>query len=366
MKIEVNKDKLIKALSKADKVVGKNVSLPVLGCIILDAKKDGFYIKSTNLEIGLKISIPAKVLEEGSVAVPSSIFVSYVANLGSDENLLIQLRENVLFVTGNKSETKINTLSSEDFPGIPDTSGDKQCKIASNELIEGLKGVWYAASVSSMKPELSSVFIYHETSNLFFVATDSFRLAEKKVPTKIDNFENVLIPQRNVLEIVRIFEDYDDDIKISFDEDKVSFEIENSIYLVTRVIDGNFPDYKQIIPKENTTEIIVLKNDLQNTLKISNIFSDNFNQVSFKIDSTNNEFEILSKNSERGESRNVVPSTIRGDSLDINFNQKYINDSFNSIKSDSISMSFSGPGKPMIIRGVNDNSFQYLVMPLNK
>jgi len=366
MKIECNKNKLLKAISKADKVVGKNPTLPVLSCLFFESKEDGINIKSTNLEIGLKVFITAKIITQGSFAVPSNLLFSYLTNLGNDENLLIELKNNILFISGSKNETKLNTLPTEDFPDIPDTSSDKSCEIGAKELVEGLKSVWYAASVSSMKPELSSVYIYPDSGELVFVATDSFRLAEKRIRVKTDMFESVLIPQKNVMEIMRIFEDYEDNIKIDFEEDKISFKIKDNIYLISRVIDGNFPDYKQIIPKEISTEITILKNDLQNTLKLSNLFSNNFNQVNFSIDSKNNTFEILSKNTEKGENRNTVSCKVSGESLEINFNQKYINDAFSSIITEGLVMNFSGSGKPVIIKGVNDNSFQYLVMPLNK
>jgi DNA polymerase-3 subunit beta len=365
MKIECKKEKLLKAILKADKVVGKGVSLPVLSCVVLKTLDDKIEVRATNLEIGLKISVPAKVIEKGEIAIPSNLITSYINSLGGDDDLLLEMKDNVLFISGKKSETKINTLPLDDFPSIPDTSDVKSCKISSKELTDGLKAVWYAASTSSIKPELSSIYIYPDKDELVFVATDSFRLAEKKIKAKVVDFESVLIPQRNVLEIIRIFEDIDEDIKLSFEEDKISFQNEDT-YIITRVVDGNFPDYKQIIPKENSTEVTILKTDLQNTLKISSLFLNNFNQVNFNIDSQNDSFEVVSKNAEKGESRNVVTCSIKGESLEINFNQKYINDSFVSIPSESIVMFFSGKGKPMIIKGVNDGSFQYLVMPLNK
>lgn len=366
MKIEVNKDKLLKAISKADKIAGKNSSLNVLNCLILETNKNKLEIKSTNLELAIKISIPVKIEKEGLIAVPANIFVSYISNLSVDENLVLEHSENILMITGKKSETKINTVSTEDFPPIPKVSDDKNCKISSTELVGGLKSVWYAASVSSMKPELSSVYIYSDSGDLTFVATDSFRLAEKKTGVRIDEFESILIPQRNVSEIIRIFDGFEDEVKISFGDNQISFEIEGGVYLVSRVVEGNFPDYKQIIPKEDKTEVIVLKSDLQNTLKISNLFSNNFNQVNFNINAESDVFEITSKNSEKGETRNVIPATIRGESIDINFNQKYINDSFSSIIPESVTMYFNGSGKPVVFRGVGDKSFMYLVMPLNK
>lgn len=366
MKIECNKDKLLKAIQKAEKITGKSASLAVLSCLILKTNGDKLEISATNLELGIKIQIPIKTHKEGELAVPAVIFTSYLNNLNLEENLLLENNENVLMVTGRKSETKINTISTEDFPTIPHVSKNNSCKINSQELVNGLKSVWYAASASSMKPELSSVYVYSDSNNLTFVATDSFRLAEKRTGIKIEDFESILIPQKNVAEIIRIFDGFEDEVIISFGDNQVSFEISGGVYLVSRVVEGNFPDYKQIIPKEDKTEVVVLKNDLINTFKISNLFSDNFNQVTFNINAESDIFEITSKNSEKGESRNTIPSTIRGESVEINFNQKYIGDCFSSIHPESITLKFNGAGKPLVLRGVGDAGFMYLVMPLNK
>jgi DNA polymerase III subunit beta len=366
MKIECNKTNLSKVITKSERVVNKNISLPVLSCLLFEAKNNEVFVKSTNLEIGLKIKLSAKVIKEGEVAVPAGVFVSYINNLPIDENITIEVKDNVMTVSGSRSETKINILPSDDFPNIPDTSRQKSCKLSSKELLEGFKSVWYAASVSSMKPELSSVFVHSENGEIVFVATDSFRLAEKKIKVKTDAFESILIPQKNVLEIIRIFEDTEEEIKLFFEEDKIAFETEGGIYLVSRVVDGVFPDYKQIIPKENKTDVIVLKNDLVNTFKISNIFSNNFNQINFLINNESGIFEVSSKSAEKGESRNTIDGKITGESLEINFNQKYIQDSFNSIEKESVNLYFNGPSKPMVIKGVGEGSFQYLVMPLNK
>ena len=366
MKIEINKNSLLRALTKADKITGKNVSLAVLQCVVIKTLENQIEISATNLELGIKIYLSAKVLEPGEIAVSSSLLASYLNNLVQEEKLVLENNEQTLQIVGSKSETQINTFATTDFPSIPVVESDKHCKLSSTALVEGLKAVWYAASVSSIKPELSSVYAYSDAGELTFVATDSFRLAEKKPGAKTGEFESILIPQRNVAEIIRTFEGLDTDILMTFGENQVSFAVDGELYLVSRVVDGAFPDYKQIIPKDNKTELSVLKQDLINALKISNLFSDNFNQVKFHLDATNNVFEITSKNTEKGESRTTVPASIRGESIDINFNQKYITDSFNSIRAESFQVYFNGVGRPMVFRGVGDGSFMYLVMPLNK
>lgn len=367
MKIECSKEKLLRAVQKAEKITGKNATLPVLSCVVLEAKDNKLIVRSTNLDLGIEVTVPVRVTKNGQVAVPGNILLSYVTNTVSDSNINLEEVNGNLVVTCSKNETNIKALSVEDFPSIPKLSSDKKTLIESKELLKGMKSVWYSASVSNMKPELSSVYLYPDNSgHLVFVATDSFRLAEKKISSKQSElFENVLIPYRNVQEIIRVFDDVEDRLEVYFDSNQVVF-VTDGIYLVSRIIDGNFPDYEQIIPKENSTEVVMLKEDLIRALKLSNVFSDKFNQATFTIKPKDGVFEICSKNIDKGENRNIVDATLRGDDIEINFNHKYITDSFVSINSDSIVLMFNGANKPMIIRGVNDSSFMYLVMPLNR
>ena len=156
-----------------------------------------------------------------------------------------------------------------------------------------------------------------------------------------------------------------EDVNVYLNENQIAFVFED-VYLTSRVIDGTFPDYKQIIPKETKTEVILLKQDLINTLKISNIFADKFSQVIFNVSSKNKTFKVSTKNMDVGENISNLDAVIKGDDLTISFNYKYIIDCFQSIDSDSVSLSFSDNNKPVVIKGVSDKSFLYLVMPMNK
>ncbi|MEY2641186.1 MAG: hypothetical protein RL150_579 [Candidatus Parcubacteria bacterium] len=353
-------------VSKADRITSKNATLPVLACVLLEAKGSKLHIKATNLDLGLEASVPVKVEREGVVAVPGGLFVQFLSNVSDHETITLEVQNQNLTITSSHNETTIKALSHEDFPTIPQLENVHTCKISAPMLIHGLKSVWYSASVSSMKPELSSVYLYPKDGNLMFVATDSFRLAEKRIEAReVDQFESVLIPHRNVAEIIRVFDDVQADIEVRFESGQVAF-VHDGVYLMTRIVDGNFPDYQQIIPKDNTTEVTVLKQDLVQALKLSNLFSDSFNQVTVSIRPDDGVFELTSKNVDKGENRNVVDATLRGEAVEISFNHKYVSDAFGSINSDSIVLMFNGRTKPVVIRGVNDPTFLYLVMPLNK
>jgi DNA polymerase-3 subunit beta len=365
MKIECIKNSLSNALVKAEKISGKNQTLPILSSILLETKNSSLCIKATNLDIGLQITIPVKVSRSGSVAVPGNTLSGFVSNLSEDKNIVLEEKNGVLHVSSKGSVSLIKTILGEDFPTLPQPSG-KNFKIPIKDLINGLKAVWYSCAVTGIKPELSSVYVYSDKNELVFVATDSFRLAEQRINTKKPfELEQLLIPFKNTAEIIRLLDGVDGEILIEVDNSQISFTHEG-LYLVSRTIDGNFPDYKQIIPKEVKTEALVLKQDLLQALKVANVFSDSFRQITFNLDPKKKKFEAVTRNPDVGEGVNEIEAILKGEELSISFNFKYIMDCLQAITSDSITLSFSGLSKPLIIRGVSDQNFLYLVMPMNR
>lgn len=366
MKVECLKEKFCSAVSKVEKVTGKNMTLPILSCILIEAKDNYLILKATNLDLGIEIKVPAKILKEGVVAVPGSVLNNFLANLSNDSNLKIEEKDGNLYILSSNSQTTIKSHPIEDFPTIPKVMDGKKQEIDFPDFIKGLKSVWYSASLSSIKPELSSVFIHQKGDGLSFVATDSFRLAEKNIKFKKGgDFDSLLIPFKNVVDLLKIISEEKDYFEINSAKNQISFTYKD-VYIVSRIIDGAFPDYQQIIAKEFKTEVVVLKQDLLNILKLSNIFSDNFNQINIKVIPQEKSLEIKSKNANVGENSNKLSAVVSGEEIEINFNYKYIIDCFQSIDSDSVSLSFNGLNKPMVIRGVSDKSFTYLVMPMNR
>ncbi len=366
MKIECVKDKLHLAVSKAEKIVSKNTNMPVLSCLLFETKGNNLIIKSNNLDLGLEISIPVKAEKQGRVAVPANIISGFLNNLNEDKNINIETTESLFKIHTPTSEASIKTLSAEDFPTIPRVDAGKSCKISAKDLQTGIRSVIYSSSISSVKPELSSIYIYAHEDDFVFVATDSFRLAEKTIKTKKKvDLPGVLIPFKNAADILKTLDGVDEDVEINSTKNQISLTF-NGVYLVSKVVDGVFPDYKQIIPKEEKTKAVVLKQDLLNSLKISNIFSDNFNQMNINIKSGGKNIEVKTKNSNIGENTNKIDANISGEGIEVNFNYRYIVDCLPSIMSDSVSLLFNGISKPLVIRGSSDNSFMYLVMPMNR
>lgn len=365
MKTECSVEKIKSAISQVERITGKNLTLPVLNSILLIASGKSLKLRATNLSLGIEIEIPAKIEKEGTIAISGSVLNAVFSNVSPNETILLEQDEGNLLVKTKKSKIKIKGSPHEDFPTIPVVNGSS-FEIDSKKLIEGIKSVYYSSSVSDIKPEISSVFVYKDGDNLFFVSTDSFRLAEKKIKVKgVEDDMRIIIPYKNISEILKIFSESNNNIKICFNKNQISFSSEN-IYLTSRIIDGIFPDYRQIIPKESTTDVVVLKQDLLNALKISNVFSDKFNQVNLQISPKSKLFELYSSNNDIGENKTNVDAVLNGEDIELSFNYKYFLDCFQSISTDSISIKLSGNSKPMVVSPVSDNSFTYLIMPMNR
>lgn len=353
----------------ADKIAGKNLTLPILSCLLLDAS-DGssLKIRATNIDLGIELTVPAKIIKKGKVAVPGSVLEHLVSGIYDSNTISLSAEGANLLVSTPKSKTLIKSFEADDFPTLPETKKtDTTFSINTAEFLRGMESVWYSASTTSIKQELASVYVYTYDKKILFVATDSFRLAEKSLMTKKGvQCEPILIPIKNIVEIMRVFEHIpDEDITVSLNDNQIVFS-GAGVYVASRLIDGTFPDYRQILPKQFSTEVVTLKQDLANVLKKISIFSDKSNQVQFEINPSKKKITLRSQNKEVGETTETLDAAITGDDLSVNFNYRYIADALQSVNSDSISLLFTGLNKPMVIRGISDASFTYLVMPMNK
>lgn len=367
MNIEINLKKFKDAVGLIERIAGKHQTLPVLSCILLEFGKNTLSLRATNLDVGVEISMPAKTSGEGTVAIPAHTLSAFLSQVQDSGHLIsIDVSSGNVLVKTERSKGVIKTLPVDDFPVIPHIQDGESVPISPEQFITGLSSVSYSAAISSVKPELSSVYMYKDGEYITFVATDSFRLAEKKVSSKGIKIPDILIPYKNISDIVRILQSFTGDVTLKVNKNLLSFE-GDGVYVVSRVIDGVFPDYRQIIPKSFTTEVVALKQDILNALKISHIFSDKFNQVHMTVDPKEKIFEIQTKNSDIGENQTNINANLTGDRMEINFNHRYLLDGFQYIPSDSVSLQLNGLNRPLVIKPVSgDQTFLYLVMPMNR
>lgn len=366
MKVEVAKDKFSHALSRVVRATaGRGASLPILSSVLIAAKGADMVLRATNLELGIEAKISVKVIEDGDIAVSGAMLSSFASQLSSGRTLSLQNTEGNLLLSSEKTKTTLKAIPHEDFPTLPYVAGES-VKLRSSDIARGLRSVWYSASTSGIKPELGSVYVAAHDGALFFVATDSFRLAEKKISLKENvSFDPILIPLKNVGDILKLVEEKEGDVVVTFTKNQISFSWDN-LYVTSRLIDGSFPDYKQIIPKSFATEATISREDLSHTLKLAHIFSDKFNQVNLSLIPSAKEVLISTKNPDVGETKNSIPAKISGEETTMNFNYRYLADCLGSIGGDGVTLSLSGGSRPLVIRGSGDPSFLYLVMPMNR
>ncbi len=365
MKFICVKNNLKEALSLVEKISSKNITLPILNNVLISTEKKELKLIATNLEVGIEIKIPAKIEKEGKIAVPTKILYNFLINFSSEENIVIESIQNNLLISVKDSSTIIKGNSIEDFPALPfiEEKG-KFLTLPVSDFISGLKSVYYAASLSEMKPEIASVFISSQKNiPLTFVATDSFRLSKKTILYFSSDFFSVLIPYRNAIEIIRIFENEKSEVKIIPNKNQIFF-ISDKIKFISRLTEGIFPDYNEIIPKKFLTEAIIDKNLFGNNLKTAAIFVGKLNEIKLEINPNEKNIKIQSTHPDLGEYNGNILAEISGEKIKLNFNYKYLTEGIQFVLSDKILLRFNGENKPLLISGTKDNSFYYLVMPM--
>lgn len=365
MKIHCNVEKLKNAVSLADRMTGKNLTLPTLHALLLVASGKTLKIRATNLQIGIEIEIPAAVDIEGTVLVKGDVMANVCNHISGSSDITLEMTNDNITVSTPKSTTVIKCLPPDEFPTLPVVEGES-FEIKTSILQEGIRSVYFCAATTEIKPEIASIFIYSEGDSMVFVATDSFRLSEKKIKAKgLPDISKLLIPYKNIADILRVLDTSPEVVRVSYTRNQISIS-GNGIYLTSRLIDGAFPEYQKILPKEEHTKVVMMKQELLNTLRLSTIFADKFFQVVFVADPGQKAIMISSKNSDVGSSISSVDAVIEGVTIEVAFNLKYFLDVFQSLAGDSVVMSFTTPNKPIIIKSVQDTSFVYLLMPTNR
>lgn len=367
MKIEILKENLERAVSVASKVSNKNLSLAVLGCVVFVVENAKAVVRATNLDLSVEVSLKAKVSRQGVVAVPAHILAQTVSAL-SDQRLVLELSGNNLVISGERGKTSIATVDASEFPKLPhvkEGKGTSTLSAPAHNLIAAFRAVSFAASNSSIKPELASVALAYDGSNLVAVATDSFRLAEVKVPLKVKGaLPQTLIPARNIGDIIRAVEG-EETVEIRVGENQCSF-VGDFGHITSRTIDGAFPDYNAVIPKEFVAEATCLKDEAIRAFRKVAIFTDSFNHVHLSLKPSDKQFSVKALNASVGETFDQIPATLEGEDIDINFNARYITDALPVVATDSVTFSIAGHGRPMLITDVPKKHFTYLVMPMNR
>lgn len=369
MNLVVIKDKLKEGLDAVSHASGENSQLSVLKNVLLETKKNKLELTATNLELAVTYSVLGKVIEEGKTTVSLGFFQNIINALQS-ERINLGVKNNILEIKADNYKAKVNGTSAEEFPIIPKIKNKAHfLEIDSGLLKEALGQVAIATQFSEIRPELNTVFFSYKTDFLIFAATDSFRLAEKTINEKQykSTFEDgfsCLLPLKTVNELLKILKN-EGMVKIYKDENQILFETEQW-ECISRLAEGVFPDYKQIIPKKFNSEIVLDRTEFGNAVRLTSVLSSRINEVILKLNEIEKAVEIFSSEESAGENDYVLAANITGKFKPISFNWKYLNDGVKALKTAEIHLGLNEENKPCELKSPNDPSYFYILMPILK
>lgn len=366
MNISIEKKIFSEAVQKVARFAErKSGTLAVLSSVLIIASNEGIKMRATNLETGIDLKIEGDHKNEGVVAVPAVVLQQIANSLSGEGKITIEQNGDIIILKSGTGKSSIKTVPYDDFPSIPFPENPKNRIILPGVLLKSLfTAIAPCASTSIVRPELASIYVSIEGGVLTLVATDSFRLAEKRVPLSNKGTQGkFLIPAKNALDIAQALPD--DEVIVSFDEHQCAFASTSGL-IVSRLTSSVYPDYKQIIPKESIVEATILRKDFESALKRTTIFADAYQKVRISFEPKKNHFLFSAHNTEIGESSETLPAQVSGSSLDLSFNHRYLSTALSLTHAENLSLTAAGIGRPLIIKGVGDATLLYLVSPMNQ
>lgn len=364
MKIQCLNQNLKDAVLISERSSSKNQTLPILNSLFFGVEKDKIKIRATNLETAIELQISGKIIESGSVVVPAKTLGLFLSNL-NDEQLTIESQKNNLVIKTKTTNTVIRGFAPEDFPIFPKIEPQEKFFLPSSELASGVASVAIAISPNDTKPELNSMFFKIFKNTIKIAATDSFRLAEKIITSKniaLEKMISFLVPQKSVLEILKII-NKEENIELGINKNHLILCAAN-IKFISRLTDGIFPDYEQIMPKNFKTTAFINKADAVHNLKLAGVFVGKLNDIALNFNKDENVVYISSVSGEVGEHNANIKASMRGESVSAKFNLRYVLDGVSQINQEYVAFNLNNQDLPMLIKGKNDNSYSYVVMPM--
>lgn len=361
MKFSCAREKLEKAIMITERFAGKNVTLPILGNILLRFGNNAVILTATNLEHAVEISVPGSSSGEGNITVPAKVASALLQSI-KDDKIELEGKHGSLILTTDTRDTRINGMVSDDFPLIPKVKAGTCFSIEGGLLQRGLEAVLPAVSLSEFKPELGGVFFKLDAHNLRLAATDTFRLAEIHLPLikkEADARVSFILPHRVAGELMRVLGD--EEVAVSLGENQVLFEI-NGVKITSRLIEGNFPEYSSIIPKSFETTCFFSKDDVRDAVRASSIFTSSLQDVALHFHDKG--IQVRSLNSEVGEYKTDIAFPVQGREITMNFNYRYLLDGLNALHESEVVWGSNGEHTPAVLRNKSDGSFLYIIMPI--
>lgn len=368
MNIVIIRDKLKEGLDIVSRVSGDNTQLPILKNILINAEDGKIKLVGTNLEMGVTATLTGKVIEPGKITVPAGLFLNIINNIQS-ERINLLAKENNLEIKTDNYQARLQGSPAEDFPIVPKIKNkNNQLEIESAVLKHALEQVVIATQFSELRPELNGILFRYNGENVTLVGTDSFRLAEKIIPDEQIKSKNsdefgMLIPLKTAQELLRILKDKET-VECYSDKQQVLFKT-STVELISRLIEGSFPDYKAVIPKNFKAEALIEREEFVSALKLASVFGSRTSEIKIKRGNENT-VEIYSADAALGENKYILSGKIKGKWDEVNFNWRYVADGLKVLNSKEIFIGLNEENKPALIKMPADTTYFYIVMPILK
>lgn len=364
MELSVTQENLARALSAVGRVATSKAGLPILSNILLRTEGNRLLVAATNLEIAATYYIGAKVAKQGSITLPARLISEFVGSLPKGTVDLSVKTTHMTISSGNYTSV-LNGVDADEFPELPAIDEEKAViyNIATPDLKQALGQTVITSSSDSTRPVLTGVYWHSVDGALYLAATDGYRLAERKL---MDTKSEIaaIVPNVSLQEVLRTINDQVDEVEVLFDDTQVRFRI-GEAEITSRLIDGNYPDYRQLIPKESETEITIKADDFARTIKIASLFArESGGSITLSADKEKQELSIHSIASELGENTSIASADITTDGQ-VTLNSRYVADALSVLDGDTITFRFSGKLSPCVLNATGKNAnYTHIIMPL--
>jgi DNA polymerase III subunit beta len=361
MKLQVTQENLNRALGSVARVASSRGTLPILSNVLIKTSNNRLSLSATNLDIAITHFIGAKVSEEGSITVPARLMQDFVGSL-PEGVIELELTDTKLHVTTEQYKSVVNGIVADDFPVMPAISEGKKWHLSASVFKRSLQQVVFAASADETRPVLTGVLLQTLGGKMYMAATDSYRLAEKMLGANKETIQ-LLVPASALQDLLRVLGDGDEEVYVTHDDLQILFKV-GDIELVTRLVEGKYPDYRKLIPEAFTTTATLKRADLINVTKVSSLFArESAGSVTIEVDEEKQSLSIRSVASQLGENNATASAVVTG-SGSITLNSRYLLDGLNAFSGDEIKFSFNGKLDPTLLIDPTANDYQHIIMPL--
>jgi DNA polymerase-3 subunit beta len=364
MKVICTQENLRAGLATAGRIISSSNTLPVLNNLLLKTENGALKISSTNLEVAITTNIRCKVEEEGETTVFAKTITELINNL-PNQNITLENKNSNLKIETENYHNEIKTLPAEEFPLIPEVEKKEALQINAQELKKSIDQVVFAVSTNQTQPEITGVLFSIEGKRLRIAATDRYRLAEKTIEIEKEATTNheIIVPQKTINELSRIIGNQKGEAEVYINETQICLNFNNT-QIVSRLIDGQYPDYKQLVPINFNTVIVAPKTALVNALKTAGIFSQGTNSVVFSYSKDKQSLIITSESPELGKSEVELQSKIEGIEGKIVLNNRYVLDSLGGVETENAVLKIIDDNSPSLIMPEKEENYFCLVMPI--